>query len=131
MRVHGAVDCSGRPLKHLLLGAVDLLPHALEPCLLGHGLPHDVDEGQRHLPLVPECVRLLVEPATSELVLRRPRSKPNRYQRATHSCGSRPAVTGLVNCQIQICLVIKNLSSCLSHQDARDQSQAFEHRQET
>ena len=127
----GAVDFASRPLKHLLLIAVDLLPHALEPSLLGHVYAPDVDEGQRDLPPVPECARLLVEPATSELVLRRPRPKPNRNQRASHSCGSRHAVTGLVNCQIPIWIVIRDLSSCLSHQDARDQSQAFQHREET
>ena len=129
MRLHSAVDCSGRPLKHLLLGAVDLLPHALEPCLLGHGLPPDVDEGQRHLPLVPECVRLWVEPATSDLTPRRPRPKPNRYQRASGSCGSRHTVSGLVNCQIQVCIVIKDLSSCLNPQDTSDQASL--HHEET
>ena len=126
-----AVDFASRPLKHLLLIAVDLLPHALEPSLLGHVHAPDVDEGQRHLPLVPECVRLLVEPATSELVLRRPSPKPNRNQRASHSCGSRHAVISSVNCQISICLVIIAHSKFLHCQNARDKSPASHHCQGT
>ena len=94
----------------------------------------DIVEGRCDSSLVPECVRPRQDPATSKHFPARPRpgpsSKPNHRQHGGQSCHSH-AVISSVNCQIPICLVIKYHPNCRHHQDARDQSQAFEHRQET
>ena len=94
----------------------------------------DIVEGRCDSSLVPECVRPRRDPATSKHFPARPRpgpsSKPNHRQHGGQSCHSH-AVISSVNCQISICLVIKDHSKCQHRQDARDLNQASQHREET